>query len=269
MKLLICTRCTPRAANTAEMARHIALKLADSVDVLLIPKSESSTLCSHATTLAQTLNEAGIPTRLFRHTGNITASVLSQVHTTPYDLVIISSRDRQGLMRLVQPSRALEVAEQAPVPVLVVKGKPRTIKHLLVCTAAGPTSDRPVRFAARLCKRLDAEMTLLHVMSQLPLGHDAIGADLEAMADELIARKTPEGKHLVRMLDIVAEEGTSATPLVRHGLVVPEIITSARKEHYDLIVVGAHATPGLPAFLSDDLAGRILQSAKRPVLVVR
>ena len=112
-------------------------------------------------------------------------------------------------------------------------------------------------------------MTLLHVMSQLPLAQDAVAEDLEASAEELIRRGSREGAHLSRMLDLLATEGQSARAVVRHGLVRDEIIAEAREGRYDLLVTGAHVTPGLNARLVDDLSADILLAANRPVLVVR
>jgi len=48
-----------------------------------------------------------------------------------------------------------------------------------------------------------------------------------------------------------------------------EIIAEAREGRYDLVVTGAHVTPGLNARLVDDLSADILLAANRPVLVVR
>ena len=130
------------------------------------------------------------------------------------------------------------------------------------------TSVTTVRFAGRLARALEASVTLLHVMSQLPLAEDASLDDLEASAEELIQRGSREGGHLSRMLALLAAEGKTARAVVRHGLVRDEIIAEAREGRYDLLVTGAHVTPGLNARLVGDLSTDILLAANRPVLVV-
>jgi nucleotide-binding universal stress UspA family protein len=71
------------------------------------------------------------------------------------------------------------------------------------------------------------------------------------------------------MLDLLTEEGQIGRAVVRHGLVLDEIIAEAREGRYDLLVTGAHVTPGLNARLVDNLSVDILLAANRPVLIVR
>jgi len=59
------------------------------------------------------------------------------------------------------------------------------------------------------------------------------------------------------------------TAVVRHGLVLDEIVAEAREGQYDLLVTGAHITPGLNARLVDDLSADILLAANCPVLIVQ
>lgn len=92
--------------------------------------------------------------------------------------------------------------------------------------------------------------------------------DLEASAEVLIARGTREGQHLAEMLERLQAEDVEARALVRHGLVVDEVIAEAREGDYEMIITGSHRTPGVPARMVDDVAGRILLAAHRPVLVV-
>jgi nucleotide-binding universal stress UspA family protein len=48
-----------------------------------------------------------------------------------------------------------------------------------------------------------------------------------------------------------------------------EIIAEAQEGQYDLLVTGAHVTPGLNAPLVDDLSAGILLAANCPGLIVR
>jgi nucleotide-binding universal stress UspA family protein len=195
--------------------------------------------------------------------------VVLQAQTAPYDLVIVGSRGRRGMARLLLGSVALRVTEHVPASVLVIKGRARDLRQFLVCSSAGPVSEHTVRFAGRLARALGASVTLLHVMSQLPLMEGVVPDDLDASAEELIQRRSREGIHLSRMLDLLAAKGETARTVVRHGLVRDEIIAEAREGRYDLLVTGAHVTPGLNARLVDDLSADILLAANLPVLVVR
>ncbi len=157
---------------------------------------------------------------------------------------------------------------------LVIKGRPRKFKRMLICTAAGPTSDQPVRFGGYLAGPLRLSVTLLHVMSQLTMRmafslEDEPEGDVreDAMADNGLGWH--EGQHLRQMLRLLANQGIKARALVCQGLVIDEILTEAQEGQYDVIVVGAHITPGVSSFLVEDFAKNVLLSANRPVLIVR
>ena len=93
--------------------------------------------------------------------------------------------------------------------------------------------------------------------------------DLENSTEALLASKAPEGEHLTRDLEILAELGVTAQAKVRHGLVMEEILAEAEEGEYDLIVVGAHVATGLLRFMLSDLTENIVLDSQRPVLVVR
>ena len=270
MRILLCTNGSSHTARALEMGVRVAQRAASAVDILVVVERDREKETRRmAETAAANLKAAGIPVTILRRTGRMAEEVVHQAKAAPYDLVIIGSRGRRGVVRLLLGSVALHVTEHAPTSVLVVKGHARDLRQFLVCSSAGPVSEHTVRFAGRLARALGASVTLLHVMSQLPLAKDAVPDDLEASAEELIQRGSREGIHLSRMLDLLAAEGQVGRAVVRHGLVRDEIIAEAREGRYDLLVTGAHVTPGLNARLVDNLGADILLAAKQPVLVVR
>jgi len=278
MKILLCTDGSAHTVRGINLGMCLARAAASSVDILAVPSAGLRTRVERGReedtnrlveAAAAELEEAGIPVTIQRRTGHIAEEVVRQAQTTPYDLLIIGSRGRHGVARLLLGSVALHVAGHAPVPVLVVKGRAEDLKRFLVCSSAGPVSERTIRFAGHLAHALGASVTLLHVMSQLPLAEGAVPDDLEASAEELIQHRSPEGVHLSQMLDLLVAEGVVTRAVVRHGLVLDEIIAEVQEGHYDLLVSGAHVTPGLNARLVDDLSADILLAANCPVLVVR
>jgi nucleotide-binding universal stress UspA family protein len=270
--MLLCTNGSAHSARAMELGVRIARRAATAVDILTVAErnhEEEARQIAQAAT--DDLAAAEIPVNVRQRTGRLADQVVLQAQSEPYDLVVIGSRGRRGLVRLVLGSVALHVTGHAPASVLVVKGRARELKRFLVCSSAGPTSEHTVQFAGRLAQALDASVTLLHVMSQLPLSEDAVPDDLLASAEELIDRGSREGVHLNQMLDLLRVQGQAgrARAVVRHGLVCDEIMAEAREGRYDLLVTGAHVTPGLNARLVDDLSTDVLLAANRPVLVVR
>lgn len=253
------------------MGVRIAQRAANTADILVVlghDQKQEEEARRAARAAAADLGEAGVAVAMLQRTGRTAEEIVRQAQTAPYDLVVVGSRGRRGIARLLLGSVALHVAEHAPASVLVVKGRARELRRFLVCSSAGPTSEHTVRFAAHLAQVLGSSVTLLHVMSQLPLGDCAAPDDLEASAEELIHRGSREGVHLSQMLDLLAAEGHTGRAVVRHGLVREEVIAEAREGRYDLVIIGAHITPGLSSRLVDDLSADILLDAKRPVLVV-
>lgn len=278
MKILLCTDGSSHTVRGLNLGMRLARAAASSVDILAVPSARLRTRDERGReedtnrlveAAAADLEEAGIPVTIQWRTGRIAEEAVRQAQTTPYDLLIMGSRGRRGLVRLLLGSMALHVTGHAPASVLVVKGRAEDLKRFLVCSSAGPVSEHTVRFAGRLARALGASVTLLHVMSQLPLTEGAVLADLEASAEELIQRGSREGLHLSRMLDLLRVEGVATHAVARHGLVLDEILAEVQEGRYDLLVTGAHVTPGLNARLVDNLSADILLAANCPVLVVR
>jgi nucleotide-binding universal stress UspA family protein len=254
------------------LGKRIAKATASAVDILAIARTpdqvESSRLEIQAA--ASELRDRGIPVTVYQRSGFTGQQVLRQADATDYDLIVIGSRGRRGLKRLVAGSRACAILGRATTSVLVVKGRERNgIDEILACSAAGPASEETVRFAARMARVLGASVTLLHVMSQVALVEGAEEADLEAEAEELMEREAREGIHLEKMLEILRTEGVEAQAVVRHGLVVEEIMAEAKDGHFDMMIVGAHTTPDIAGLVSSDLSQQITLAANRPVLIVR
>ena len=270
MRMLLCTNGSSHADRALNLGVRMAQDTASAVEILVTGERElDDEILRTAEAAATDLEAAGVPVAIHRRPGRLAEEVVRQTRIAPYDLVVIGSRGRRGLVRVLLGSVARHVTEHVPTSILVVKGRSRDLQRFLVCSAAAPPSEHTVQFAARLARLLSASMTLLHVMSQLPLAEDAVPDDLEASAEELIRRSSREGAHLAQMLALLAAEGVTARAVVRHGLVLDEIIAEAKEGRYDLLVTGAHVTPGLNARLADNLSTDILLAANRPVLVVR
>jgi nucleotide-binding universal stress UspA family protein len=202
--------------------------------------------------------------------GHAAEEILTEAEDGDYDLIVIGSRGRRGLTRFLLGSTSMRVAQYAPCSVLVVKKLSEEIRRILVCTAGGEPGLRNVRFAVAVSAATEADMTVLHVMSQIALSEDSDLYDLEASAEELIAHGTREGKHLQAALDLMRAAGARGEVKVRHGLVLDEIDAEERDGGYDMVVVGAHYVPeGVSRLLLDNLTLHALEVLDTAVLVVR
>ncbi len=281
MKLLLCTNGTAHANHALTVGQQLALSVAQAVDILVVNEKANggdfrliAAANEAAEAVGHTLQAADISVTLHHQTGQIASSVVQQAQDVQYDLVVVGSRGRSGIIRLILGSVAREVAAHVPTSLLVIKGRPRKFKRMLICTAAGPMSDQPVHFGGRVAGPWGLSVTLLHVMSQLTMRMTfSLDDEPEEFTEEPQEADNGmgwhEGQHLREMLKLLANQGVKARALVRQGLVIDEILTEAQEGRYDVIVVGAHITPGLSSFLVEDFAKNVLLSANRPVLIVR
>jgi len=232
----------------------------------------------------------GPPPRTVVREGHAAEQILAEAGEGGYELVVVGARGRRGITRFLLGSTSERVARHAQQSVLIVQGKQERLARVLVCTAGGEPGLSVVAVGGRVARLAGAQVTVLHVMSQLaatPVLPEARPLqvmpqtptppetsrlhleDLDARAEELMDHQTPEGRHLQEALAILAEMEVPARAQVRHGLVVDEIQAEACDAGHDLLVIGAHAAAGWMRFLLDDVVHQLLVCVDRPVLVAR
>jgi universal stress protein E len=125
-------------------------------------------------------------------------------------------------------------------------------KKVLCAVDLTPRAQRAVNRAAQLAGRLDADLTLLHVMTPEDLINQGTFVR-ERLASDLASRNLPRGGDL--------------TIELRAGDYVPTIATVAKESGADLIILGSQRRrPAAP--LIGTTAERIVALAGRPALIV-
>jgi nucleotide-binding universal stress UspA family protein len=278
MRVLIVTDGTPVGENALSFGARLAGAAQAEVTLLGVAAAGSEAAVRTAVARAQSLLPRPAAEKIRR--GRLASEVLAEAQSRPYDLIVVGSRGRRGLERLAFGSVAARLARYAPATMLIVKGKPRqALRRLLVCTSGDQRGERVARWGGQFARWTNAAVTVLHVMSQVPISPDANMEELTETAEEAVARGTREGRHLVRELEVLREQA-GAAPLrlrskIRHGLVVEEVAAEAEEGDYDLVVLGAHKTPEFPGnwdgldYLLEDVADQIIMALQRPVLVVK
>jgi nucleotide-binding universal stress UspA family protein len=110
-------------------------------------------------------------------------------------------------------------------------------------------------------------------MSQLALEVGSQADDLIDNAQTAIRRKTREGLHLAWAVDQVQNAGviTPVIPVLRHGLVLDQVVAELRDGKYDLLVIGSHHVSGrsrtLNAFL-EYVASDLVSETSCSVLII-
>lgn len=259
---------TERSERAAEYAAGLILPKED--EVLLLTGSPS---------------EAGDPSasleRLEPHLSGIRVTRIDAADLSPSDieqatksaqadLVVYGSRGRKGWTRWMLGSVAAYLERHLTCSLLVVRGSFPTARNILVATSLFAEQSRSVELGGRIARRTGAQITLLHVMSQLPLKEEVDEIPLRATAEEAIRLQTREGLLLQEQLNYFNQLGIQATARLRHGLVLDEVAAEMREGGFDLLIIGAHRIPdSLPfgSLLAEDVTEALLMSTSAPVLI--
>ncbi|HSJ54418.1 MAG TPA: universal stress protein, partial [Anaerolineae bacterium] len=211
------------------------------------------------------------PPELKVRKGHAAEEILKEAEAGAYDLVVLGARGRRGITRFLMGSTAERIARHSSLPVLIVRGWLTKIEKILICTAAGEPGLAAVETGGRLAALVGAEVTVLHVMSQVPATYLSTRdlEDLEGRADDLMAHRSREGVHLKKALALLGDMGVSARARVRHGLVVDEIMHEACGQPYDMVVIGTHIAPGWMRFLLEDVTRQLISCIDRAILVAK
>src|SRR4029078_8566750 len=119
------------------------------------------------------------------------------------------------------------------------------IKRILAPTDFSPHSQRAVRYACAMAEKVDAELHLVHVLSEIiPAGPDPLlMPDMPPQfyeENESRARETLE-----KLRDPAWGKPAVVTTGVRWGSPVEAIVDYARDEKIELIVIATHGRTGL------------------------
>ena len=124
--------------------------------------------------------------------------------------------------------------------------------------------------AVELAKTNGAELVLLHVLAPpltLMAGEGYVSPkvyeDLEQSA------RAYASKELARRVAKAKKAGVHAKAALRDGVAHEQIVRAARSPRADMIVIGTHGRTGLAKLFLGSVAGRVVSTAKCPVMTVR
>jgi nucleotide-binding universal stress UspA family protein len=229
-------------------------------------------LREHSETQLQELvkiRAADLHTQVIVQVGTPTESILSLAERQAIDLIVMGTHGRRGLDRLTMGSVTERVLRKAHCPVLAVRkpahdfvakekgAEPVQLRKILLCTDFSDFAHRAADYAFSLAMEYNAEITLLHVLEQVP----------EAAQ---LAAATAEAKRKVEQL-VPADALNWCKPqcAVRVGKPYQEIVQLALEAQTDLVIMGVRGRNVLDLALFGSTTHRVLQLGSCPVLAVR
>ncbi len=182
-----------------------------------------------------------------------------------YNLVILAPAGRRGVIRLFYGSMVGKVIRRVSTSVLVAREGPVPPRSILACVSGSRHSLTNVRAAAQLAVVFGCPVTIMMVISQLPVSFE--GRDLAARQEDFLAIDHPRAIHLRAARDLLHNLGAEGSIMVREGMVVEEILAALDGHGYDLLVLGTHRAEDYDP-MYEDLTSELVQRVTVPTLVV-
>jgi len=213
-------------------------------------------------------NGNGLEIQRFVHKGTAPDCILAFAESQSADLIVMGTHGRHGFDHFAMGSVAEKVLRKARCPVLVVRKPahdfvnpadttdPVRLKKILFCTDFSDYSSRALTYALSLAMEYNAELTLLHVLEDVPPTDDlqkSIGEVTKSL-DELAP---PEAGDWCRLQSAV-----------RIGKPFQQILQIALESGTDLVVMGVRGRNAVDLALFGSTTHRVIQLGTSPVLAV-
>jgi nucleotide-binding universal stress UspA family protein len=202
-------------------------------------------------------------------------AILAHARTRRARAIVLGSRGLGLVGRLVLGSVSRAVVQRASSAVLVVKGRPRNVHHLVVGLDGSRRSRRAVTFVGRLPAPPGGVATLLSVVEPAwqgslgrlpPSVRASLGRELAALERGRLqaARRAlaPAARRLKRAGWIVHTR-------VARGIPLTELMNAASAKTADLVVLGARGAGNVRRVVLGSVAEGALRQAPMSVLIVK
>lgn len=209
---------------------------------------------------------AGIDTEVLIEEGDIQSHLEKAIGNHNADLVIIGTRGRTGLAKILLGSAAEEIFRTVPCPVLTVGPHSDTakadIREILFATDFSSEAPAAAAIAISLAQEFQARLTLLHVVPEPEPGELVSWSNVQESSKNLLRKLVPPE----------AEAWCKPEYFVERGDPGQRILDLANVRAVDLIVLGAQPEKGVPGaatHLPIATAHKVVAHANCPVLTVR
>ena len=148
------------------------------------------------------------------------------------------------------------------------------LNTLLVAVDFTPYSEAAALFASRLCRQLEAQLIVLHVIHD-PAEAPGFYATKDKTPKYLQTMEDAANDMMVTFLDNLCATHPEEEPLQKAksllvvGTPAVRIVEIAQKENADMIIVGSHGRTGLSGIMIGSKAERVVKLASIPVTVVK
>ncbi len=197
------------------------------------------------------------------------SAIVAEAKRNSYDLIIVPPSIRGGARSLMRGSRLSTVVRGVGAAILVAQPPVKPPKRVLVCVGGGAHSAVDAEVAARIAHAFDAYVTVLHIVSQVPLVYSGL-EDMRSHVQQFLAAGSPAARQLEQAQLILEAQGVGHALQLREGVVVDQIISEIQHGQHDLLVIGAHERGGtLLQFFLEDLSDDLTHRSPITTLIVQ
>lgn len=209
---------------------------------------------------------AGIKTDIFIEEGDLQSLLNAAIQEKNIDLLVIGTRGRTGLGKLLLGSVAEQVFRSVTCPVLTVG--PHSVaptaefRNIVFATDFTRESKSAAAYAISLARQFHVHLAVLHVVPEKQAEDLVSWFDTYAACKKLLAELIPED----------AEGYGKPAYFVERGDPAEQILRLADRREAGLLILGAQPQKGVPGaatHLPFAIAHRVVCNAKCPVLTVR
>jgi nucleotide-binding universal stress UspA family protein len=211
----------------------------------------------------------GIRTLVVIEEGDIQSRLNAAIERNNTDLVVIGTRGRTGLGKVLLGSVAEEIFRTVSCPVLTVgphssasRGAGGQFREILYATDFSTESQGAAAYAVSLAQEFQSRLILLHMIPEQKAGDLVSAADVTTSAEKLLRKLVPPE----------AEAWCKPEYFVERGDPAEKILEIAKLRETDLIVLGVRPEEGVPGaatHLPIATAHKVVSHATCPVLTVR
>jgi nucleotide-binding universal stress UspA family protein len=223
-----------------------------------LEEAEKAIEREHREVLLRTFD--GIPTQVVIEEGSIQENLEAAIEKYHTDLVVIGTRGRTGLGKLLLGSVAEEILRTTTCPVLTVgpyadqtRGVDGQIREILYATDFTSETQAAAAYAVSLAEEFQARLVFLHVVPRLEPNDLVKASDVVESSKALLQKLMPEE----------AADWCKAEYFVEQGNPAEKILELARFRESETGV------PGAATHLPISTAHKVVSHATCPVLTVR
>jgi len=204
--------------------------------------------------------------------GEAVEVILEHAERVEADVIVMGTRGRSGLERLVLGSAAENVLSRARCPVLTIRAESRAhaVPRRVLCPIDfSDTSMEALRWGLSLAAKARARTRVLHVIGVPPAPAPPAVAGAAEQVDLAHGRAVEALDEALEGLDTGETARARLERAVAHGVPPHQIVQVAEEDDADLIVMGAHGHGAIGRTLFGSTTHHVVREAPCPVLTVR